>query len=382
MTAPPHGAAAATQRLPATSGPVLVVGTGLIGTSIALGLRRRGVEVLLADASPTALTLASDLGAGTPAGDVPDRSPALVVVAVPPDVAADLVLEALRRHPDAVVTDASSVKAPVVDAVTRAGPAASRFVGGHPMAGRERSGPLAARADLFEARPWVITPAPVTDGGAVAAVAGLARDLGAVVAEMTPEDHDDAVALVSHLPQVAASLVAARLRDAGEDAVALAGQGLRDVTRIAASDPVLWAQILAANAGPVRRALAGMHEDLGVLLAALAAFDPDQAGDAPDGALAVLAGAIRDGNDGHRLIPGKHGGGRVEYAVAGVLVPDRPGEIARLLADVHGAGVNLEDIRIEHSLGRPTGLVEIAVAPAARAGLVDRLAGLGWRVVS
>ena len=378
-------AAASPGRAPATRGPVLVVGTGLIGTSIGLGLRRRGVDVLLADASPTALALARDLGAGTALDDVPAAAPQLVVVAVPPDVAADLVLEALARHPGAVVTDASSVKAPVVSAVAGAGAAAARFVGGHPMAGRERSGPLAARADLFEARPWVLTPGPATAGAAVSTVAGLARDLGAVVAEMTPEEHDEAVALVSHVPQVAATLVAARLRDAGEAAVALAGQGLRDVTRIAASDPVLWAQILSANAGPVRRALTGVRDDLDGLLAALAALDTGDrtdSGEATPGALAVLAGAVRDGNDGHRLIPGKHGGGRVEYAVMGVLVPDRPGEIARMLADVHGAGVNLEDIRIEHSLGRPTGLVEIAVAPAARDGLAERLTALGWRVVS
>ncbi|MGF1646961.1 MAG: prephenate dehydrogenase [Kineosporiaceae bacterium] len=364
-----------------TSGPVLVVGTGLVGTSVGLGLRRHGVEVLLDDASPTALALARDLGAGTPVRERPGAAPVLVLVAVPPDVTGRVVRSHLDGWPDAVVTDVASVKAPVLAAVSATG-AADRFVGGHPMAGRERSGPLAARADLFDSRPWVVTATPATSAAARSRVTALARDLGAVVVDMSPDEHDDAVAIVSHLPQLAASLVAARLRTAGERAVGLAGQGLRDVTRIAASDPVLWAQILAANALPVRRALAGLRADLDDLLAALHALAELPPGDEAPGALAVLAGIVRDGNEGQRLIPGKHGGGPVEYAVVGVLVPDRPGEIARLLADVHAVGVNLEDIRIEHSLGRPTGLVEIAVASAVRGSLVTAMAGRGWRIAA
>jgi prephenate dehydrogenase len=366
---------------PETAGPVLVVGTGLVGTSVGLGLRRRGVDVLLADASPTALALARDLGAGTPVREHPAAAPALVLVAVPPDVTPAVVRAHLDDWPDAVVTDVASVKAPVLAAVSASG-AADRFVGGHPMAGRERSGPLAARADLFEARPWVVTATPTTSAAARSRVTALARDLGAVVVDMAPQEHDEAVAVVSHLPQLAASLVAARLRTAGDRAVGLAGQGLRDVTRIAASDPVLWAQILAANAAPVHRALTGLRDDLDELLAALDGLAALPPGAEAPGALAVLAGVVRDGNDGQRLIPGKHGGGAVEYAVVGVLVPDRPGEIARLLADVHAAGVNLEDIRIEHSLGRPTGLVEIAVGPAVRESLVAALAARGWRIAA
>jgi prephenate dehydrogenase len=364
---------------PETAGPVLVVGTGLVGTSIGLGLGRRGVDVLLTDASPTALALARDVGAGTPVRERAAAVPELVVVAVPPDVTPGVVAAHLERWPRAVVTDVASVKAPVVAAVSAVA-GADRFVGGHPMAGRERSGPLAARADLFEARPWVVTATPDTSAAARSRVGALARDLGAVLVDMSPGEHDEAVAVVSHLPQLAASLVAARLRTAGDRAVALAGQGLRDVTRIAASDPVLWAQILAANADPVRRALGRLRDDLDELLDALEDLAALPPGAEAPGALAVLAGAVRDGNEGQRLIPGKHGGGPVAYALVGVLVPDRPGEIARLLADVHTAGVNLEDIRIEHSLGRPTGLVEIAVAPAVHGGLESALTARGWRI--
>ena len=138
----------------------------------------------------------------------------------------------------------------------------ARYVGGHPLAGRERSGAVAARGDLFAGRPWVLTPTAECDPAAVARVRQLAESVGAVVSIMDAGQHDEAVAVVSHLPQVAASLVAARLREVPEAAVALAGQGVRDVTRIAASDPVLWTQILAGNAGAVRRVLQLAQDDL------------------------------------------------------------------------------------------------------------------------
>src|SRR5690349_20530264 len=119
------------------------------------------------------------------------------------------------------------------------------------MAGRERSGPAAARSDLFEGRPWVVTPSPGSEGGRIRAVVSVAQACGATPVVMDPAAHDRAVAVVSHLPQLAASLVAARLLDCEHEALALAGQGVRDVTRLAASDPELWVQILASNAEPV-----------------------------------------------------------------------------------------------------------------------------------
>ena len=233
-------------------GTVRVVGTGLLGASIGLGLSASGAQVLLADVSPTSLALARDLGAGTPdAGEPVD----LVVVATPPDVTAAVLLDEIKAHPDAVVTDVASVKAGVLETLRSAGADLRSYVGGHPMAGRERSGAVAARGDLFLGRPWVLSPVEDGDPAALATVRRLALALGAVPVVMPAGEHDEAVALVSHVPQVASSLVAARLRHAPDAAVALAGQGLRDVTRIAGSDPALWAQILAANAGPVAAVL-------------------------------------------------------------------------------------------------------------------------------
>ena len=231
---------------------VRVVGTGLIGTSIGLALTRTGAVVSLEDPSTTACALARDLGAGVLAAEV-RQSPALVVVAAPPDAVAAAVVRELATWPEAVVTDVASVKLAVLDQVTALGGDLRRYVGSHPMAGRERSGAIAAQADLFEGRSWVVAPGPAAGEAAVAAVLDLAVAVGAAPIRMTPADHDAAVAAVSHVPQIAASLVAARLRELPDSAVALAGQGIRDVTRIAASDPMMWTQILAGNAPALGR---------------------------------------------------------------------------------------------------------------------------------
>lgn len=364
-------------------GRVLVLGTGLVGTSIGLGLRPLGVDVVLSDPSPTVQALAADLGAGRELDPGEDPEPDLVVVAAPPDVAAAVVLTSLAAHPRAVVTDVASTKSGIVAAVlAAAGSAGGRFVGGHPLAGRERSGPLAARGDLFVGRPWVLTPTSDTPDETLYAVAAVVRQLGAQLVELEPGAHDDAVAVVSHVPQVLASLVAARLVGAGERAVSLAGPGLRDVTRIAASDPVLWAQILSSNAAPLAGHLRAVRDDLDAAIAALdelsgvATSDPH----GRPGPRAVLAGLIADGNSGRALVPGKHGAAPTVYATVPVLLPDRPGELARLVGAIGGIGVNVEDLRMEHSPGRATGVAEVAVLPASRELLVTSLRGLGWSV--
>jgi prephenate dehydrogenase len=353
-----------------TPGPVRVVGSGLLGTSIGLGLTAVGVDVLLADVSPSALALAVDYGAGR-AAEPGDRT-AFVVVAVPPDRVAQVVAEELAAYPDALVTDVASVKAAPLDALRAAGADLARYLGSHPMAGRERTGPLAARADLFLGRPWVITPHATTTTEQVVALEGLALDLGATPVRLEAERHDEAVALVSHAPQLVASLVAARLLVASPPALGLAGQGVRDVTRIAASDPALWVQILSANAAQVRPVLAALRDDLDAVLTALAAPS------AP-GAPRVLADALVAGNAGVARIPGKHGTDLTTTALT-VLVDDTPGQLARLLTEIGELGVNLEDLRLEHSPGALIGIVEVQVAPESALALQADLAARGWRV--
>jgi prephenate dehydrogenase len=366
----------------ATLGTVHVVGTGLLGTSIGLGLAGTSARVTLVDPSPTALALARDLGAGEVGPGDGDEDPALVVVAAPPDVTADVVAAQLERFPAATVTDVASVKAGVLRDLAYRGAELGRYVGGHPMAGRERSGPVAARGDLFIGRPWVVCPTDKTDPERLDAVRRLALALGATPITMSPEDHDGAVARVSHVPQVASSLVAARLRHAPEPAVILAGQGLRDVTRIAGSDPLLWAQILAANAGPVLEVLRELRADLDTVVTALEALAREVPGEQAARGRAVVARAVADGNLGRDRIPGKHGGIPTTYAVVTVLVPDTPGSLARLFADVGAAGVNVEELALEHAPGRAAGLVEVSVLPGVRETLEEALAADGWHVIA
>ncbi|BDZ50217.1 prephenate dehydrogenase [Frondihabitans sucicola] len=270
-------------------GTVRIVGSGLLGASIGLALRRQSVDVILDDVSPAARNLAIDYGAGRAPAEGDD--PALIVVCVPPDVTADIVERELAGYPNALVTDVASVKVAPLRELRRRGADVSRYVGSHPMAGRERGGPISARADLFVGRPWVIAGHDGISYKKAALLEDLILDLGATPIEMAPEEHDAGVAVVSHSPQVIASLMAARLRDAPDAALGLAGQGVRDVTRIASSDPALWVQILGANAATVVDVLRAFRGDLDRVIDALEApADP--------GALRTLAESIGAGNAG------------------------------------------------------------------------------------
>lgn len=349
-------------------GPVRIVGAGLLGASIGLALRERDLDVILADTSRASLNLAIDYGAGRAQrhGD----EPSLVIVAVPPDLVAGIVARELAAHPAALVTDVASVKSGILLELTESGADISRYVGSHPMAGRERGGAVSARADLFLGRPWVITPTENNTAEQSRVLEDLAIELGATPVLMTAAEHDRGVALVSHVPQLVASLLAARLRDAPDIAVGLAGAGLRDTTRIAASNPELWVQILGANAEPVARVLHDYRDDLDAVIAAL---------DAPaaSGAPRRIAETLDAGNQGVARIPGKHGRDD-RFASLVVKVDDRPGQLARLLTEIGEEGVNLEDFRLEHSPGAQVGFAEINVLPEAAHRLAEALEARGW----
>ncbi|WP_395657867.1 prephenate dehydrogenase [Nocardioides sp.] len=345
------------------SGPVEVVGAGLLGTSIGLACRRAGLEVLLSDTSPEHVRTASGLGAGRArrAGDRPQ----LVVVAVPPDHLGAEIVRALEGT-DAVVTDVGSVKTgPLAAVVGR--PGAERYVGSHPMAGSERSGPLAGSAALFDGRPWAITPHEGSAADAVALVEALVAVCGAVPVRLSPAEHDRAVARTSHVPHLLASLVAARLAEAPSGHLALTGQGVRDVTRVAAGDPVLYGQIVTANADAVLALLGEVRTQLETLIDVVATADR--------GGLEAL---LREGVAGTRAIPGKHGAPLPPTRSVFVSVPDHPGELARLFADAGASGVNIEDVHIDHDPGRPVGLVELLVEESRAEHLLGSLESRGW----
>jgi prephenate dehydrogenase len=356
---------------------IVIVGTGLIGTSIGLALRDRGIRVWLADRDPRAAALAATLGAGdllptltTPVTVAPPLWEAadLAVLAVPPDVVAPALTAAQKSGLATCYTDVASVKAqPLADARDLGCDLAS-YVPGHPLAGRERGGPAAARADLFLGRPWALCPLPETQAPALATVTALVTACGAEPVTAGVTEHDRWVALVSHAPHLVASAMAARLAAAPPGALSLAGQGLRDVTRIAAGDPALWTQILTANAAGIADVLTAVADDLKAAAAALAGQD----------ATVKLTGLLEAGVTGAARIPGKHAGPATDYAIVQVAIPDRPGELARLFQAAGEASINIEDIRIEHSPGLPVGVAELAVRPDAAPSLASALATRGW----
>ncbi|WP_418958900.1 prephenate dehydrogenase [Streptomyces tritici] len=255
-----------------------VVGTGLIGTSIALALRGRGVTTYLIDTDPEAARTAAELGAGI--AERPRQPVELAVIAVPPQY----VAAALREHQLADLaedfTDAASVKELPQREAARTGCDLTRFVGGHPMGGREQSGPLAARDDLFHGRPWVLTPSPESRAQTLARAEELAGLCGARPVVMCQAEHDRAVALTSHAPHVVSSLLAGRLLHGEPSQLGLAGQGLADVTRLAGGSAELWTDILGSNAPAVADVLAEFTRDLHQVVDALrglgSAREPEQ----------------------------------------------------------------------------------------------------------
>jgi prephenate dehydrogenase len=350
----------------ALTGPIHVIGSGLLGTSIGLAARRRGIPVWLSDSNAEHVRTAISLGAGVAAPE--DRVAQLVVVSVPPVWISEVAAEALETG--AVVTDIGSVKALPLEQLTDlvSEDALTRYVGSHPMAGSERSGPLAASASLFDGRPWAIAPHTHADPGAVALVEELVALCGATAVRLSPVEHDLAVARTSHLPHLLAVLAAAQLTEAVPEHLSLSGQGVRDVTRVAAGDPDLYAQIIRANAPVVGQLLGSLRGQLDELIGLV-----DAGGDEED-----LVRFLTRGVEGTRSIPGKHGGKPLETGPVYVLVPDHPGELARLFADVGEIGVNVEDLRIDHDPGRPAGLVELQVEVGATESLRAALEARNW----
>ncbi|MFG1961163.1 prephenate dehydrogenase [Nonomuraea sp. NPDC049028] len=376
---------------------VLVVGTGLIGTSIALALRERGLRVLLADHDQGAVRLARELGAGEEwqpeaasasgesgsggsgsggsgsggSGETID----LAVLAVPPAHVAGELLALQRNGTATFYTDVASVKVEPIERAAQLGCDMSTYVASHPLAGREKSGPGAARAELFLGRPWALCPTSDATPEARAAVLRLVELCGGNPVEVDAAEHDQAVAVVSHAPHVTASAVAARLADASDIALGLAGQGVRDVTRIAGSDPGLWLGILSGNATPVAEVLEAISRDLAEAATALRAL-----ADGDGTVTQELTQLLKRGVAGHGRIPGKHGGPAPAYVVVQVVVGDRPGQLARLFQICDEVGVNVEDVRLEHAPGLPLGIAEVSVQPDAAAVLTKALHERGWQV--
>ncbi|WP_129309916.1 prephenate dehydrogenase [Streptomyces sp. L2] len=353
----------------------LVIGTGLIGTSAALALTQRGVVVHLVDHDPEQARTAAALGAGT--AEAPEGPVDLAVVAAPPAHVAAVLADAMGRGVARGYVDVASVKGGPRRELEAQGLDLASYIGTHPMSGREKSGPLAATADLFEGRPWVLTPTRDTDTEVLNLALELVSHCRAVPVVMDADAHDRAVALVSHMPHLVSSMVAARLEHAEEAAVRLCGQGIRDVTRIAASDPGMWIDILSANPGPVADLLADVSADLDETVRALRSLQSADEDKRREGSTGI-EDVLRRGNAGQVRVPGKHGSAPRAYETVAVLIDDQPGQLARIFADAGQAGVNIEDVRIEHATGQQAGLVQLMVEPRAVPVLTAALRDRGW----
>ena len=343
---------------------VRIVGAGLIGTSIGLALKAAGSSVQFVDVDKNAELLANDL-VKAPEITTPD----LVIIATPPSAFKSSIERESTLNPQAILMDIGSVKTkPILEVSTIEG-LLSRFCATHPMAGREVSGAVSARADLFLDRAWIITPTAETSVEAKAMALEVIAACGAQVVEMSAEDHDQRVALISHLPQTISSLLAAQLSNSSPEALALAGGGLRDTVRIAGSDPKLWGEILGANEAALLPLLISLQSDLSDLISA--ASGP-----------AKWESLVAAGRAGKSAIPGKHGGKSREYSYLPIVIDDRPGQLGSLFNACAKANVNIEDLALEHSPGQLTAVITLAIAPEDIDRLSEFLTKDGWNVHS
>ena len=239
---------------------VTIIGVGLIGASIGLALRERRLakHVVGVGRRASSLRKAKDRGAVTATTTNLQRGVSaaeLIVVCTPVELIVQRVVEAAAAAgPDTLITDAGSTKAEIVrslDQQLKSNRSVS-FVGSHPMAGSEKTGPTYAQADLFEGRVAVVTPTTRSSHAARDAIEEFWRSLGARAVRLSPSEHDRTVAMISHLPHLVSSAVAAATPD---DDLPLASTGWLDTTRIAAGDPELWRQILADNRADVLKSL-------------------------------------------------------------------------------------------------------------------------------
>ncbi len=341
---------------------VAVVGTGLVGTSIALAGLRSGDEVHGFDKDSDVLARAAERSGLTPASSlracVHDAD--LVFLCTPIESIPSLAAEVLSLAPRAVVSDVGSVKAQVLQEVEAAAQPRDlpRFVGGHPMGGSERSGPEWASASVLDGIVWVLTKGQRTDEPSAERLAAWVERIGARPVWMEPSRHDRLVAVVSHLPQVASTVLMglAATEESGEpDILLLAAGGFRDLTRLAASSPSLWSEILLAN----RQAVA---EAIDLYVARLSGMRDLVLEGSADG----VERRFSEAKDA-RLALGAKPQVRMGVAVLQVPIPDRPGALADLTAALGAAGVNIEDLQIVHSPEGGRGTVHLMVSAAAAA---------------
>ena len=339
-----------------------IVGTGLIGGSVGIALRKQGWRTSAVDNDPAVETQAVKVGAADDVGF--DLESELVVLAAPVGAIPALALDALERT-SAVVTDVGSTKAEICEAIDN-----PRFVGGHPMAGSEQDGLEGAREDLFAGAMWVLTPLESTDESAFATVRAVVRSFGAESLALPPPIHDELVAQVSHVPHLTAATLM-NLADATSvehrSLLRLAAGGFRDMTRISAGRPSIWPDICLANNTAIIEGLNQLIEALGEVRDLVSAGDRE-------GILELLTTA----RAARVNLPVGFGPADdlVELAVA---IPDRPGEIAAIANLAAELDVNIFDLEISHSGEGRQGVMIVVVDETRSERFVGGLMARGYR---
>jgi prephenate dehydrogenase len=347
---------------------IAIVGTGLIGTSIAMASARVGFDLAGWDADARSLDVASERTSIRIASSLEDAVAGadIVIVCAPVPSIPELVARILDVAPAAFVTDAGSIKADIVREIAAlAGSAAGRFVGGHPMGGSERSGPEHASASIVDGIVWVLTPAEPADGDAVSTLEAWIERIGGRTVRMSAARHDRLVAFVSHLPQVAATALMglAATEEADEpDILLLAAGGFRDLTRLASSNPALWSQILLSN----REAIAEAIDLYSARLSDLRAMVVEGRG-------RDVEATFEDAKRARLRLAAKPQV-RAGVAVLQVQVPDRPGALADLTSVLATHSVNIEDLQIVHSPEGGRGTVHLTVAATSAEDAIRVLA--------
>jgi prephenate dehydrogenase len=340
-----------------------LVGTGLIGGSIGMALRRQGWHVAGVDLDPDRAARALELGALDEVGRDPHAD--LTFVATPVGAVADLSRAVLESGPG-VVTDVGSVKGPIVRAVNDA-----RFVGGHPMAGSEQEGVDGARADLFEGAVWVLTPDDSTDETAYTTVRSAVSAFGAEVVAIPPDRHDALVAVVSHVPHLTAATLMALADERSADHRALlrlAAGGFRDMTRVAAGHPGIWPDICTENRGAIVETLDRLITALGQMRDVVAEGDRE-----------ALLGRLDSARVARANLPVRFSRPD-QLTELRVPVPDRPGALAEVTTLATELDVNIADLELAHSAEGDKGVMILLVESTESHRLTEALHGRGYVV--
>jgi prephenate dehydrogenase len=340
-----------------------VVGTGLIGTSVALSAARSGTRCRGFDSDGGVLERATARGAFEPAPSLAEAvsDAELGVVAVPVGAAPAVVQEVLdAAGPNVVVTDVASTKRPLASV------ADPRFVPGHPVAGGATGGPARAAADLFDAATWFLSPTTASSPDSIALVERFVASLGARSVRTDAAAHDRLLALTSHLPHALANLLMLRVAEAAEEddaPLAFAGASLREMTRLAGANAAIWSDIFLGNADEIAAALGGLRAALEGLEQALHGGDRAQI----EATIAAAATARE------RLESFAYQTAPAQLNRIRIRVPDRPGVLARITQILGAAQINLEDFELRHVSPEYGGVLVVLVAGADNAARAREL---------